>query len=60
MNFKGCVSCFACKRKGALDKPLCTHQDDVTPLLEKILQSDGVVIGTPIYYSYPTGMGEIF
>ncbi len=56
INYKGCISCFACKRKGALDKPLCAFKDDLTPILEKILNSDGVIIGSPIYYSYVTGM----
>lgn len=56
INYKGCVSCFACKRKGSLDNPMCAYKDDLTPILEKILNSDGVIIGSPIYYSYPTGM----
>jgi len=56
LNFKGCMSCFACKRKGANLGGLCAWQDDLRPVLEKILSSDAVIIGSPIYYSYPTGM----
>lgn len=56
MNFKGCMSCFACKRKGADLGGLCAYKDDLRPVLEKILSADAVIIGSPIYYSYPTGM----
>lgn len=56
LNYKGCMSCFACKRKGANLAGLCAWKDDLRPVLEKILSSDAVIIGSPIYYSYPTGM----
>ena len=56
INYKGCMSCFACKRKGSTTNGLCAFKDDLRPVLEKILQADAVIIGSPIYYSYPTGM----
>ena len=56
INYKGCMSCFACKRKGSTTNGLCAFKDDLRPVLEKILQTDAVIIGSPIYYSYPTGM----
>ncbi len=56
INFKGCMSCFACKRKGATTNGLCAWKDDLRPVLEKIINSDAVIIGSPVYYSYPTGM----
>lgn len=56
LNYKGCISCFACKRKGSTTNGLCAYQDDLRPVLEKILQADAVIIGSPIYYSFPTGM----
>ena len=56
LNFKGCMSCFACKRKGANLGGLCAIKDELRPVLEKILSADAVIIGSPIYYSYPTGM----
>ena len=56
INFKGCMSCFACKRKGVDLGGLCAIKDDLRPVLEKIIQADAVIIGSPIYYSYPTGM----
>lgn len=56
LNYKGCMSCFACKVKGNKTGGLCAYRDDLRPVLEKILQADALIVGTPIYYSYPTGM----
>ena len=59
-NFKGCVSCFACKLKTAKTHGLCAVKDSLTPVLEKALHSDVIVMGSPIYFSYPTGMFRSF
>ena len=56
LDYKGCMSCFTCKRKGVNLAGLCAFKDDLRPVLEKILSADAVIIGSPIYYSYPTGM----
>lgn len=56
LNYKGCMSCFACKLKGATTNGVCAYHDDLTPILEKIVAADAVIIGSPIYYSYQTGM----
>lgn len=59
-SFKGCVSCFACKIKNAKTNGLCAYRDDLRPVLEKALASDVIVMGSPIYFSYPTGMFRSF
>ena len=56
LTFSGCHSCFACKRTGNTCNGLCAYKDDLRPVLEKILQADALVIASPIYWSYPTGM----
>ena len=56
LNFKGCMSCMACKRTGNKCGGLCIQKDDLRPVLEKILEADALVMGSPIYWSYPTGM----
>ena len=56
MNFKGCMSCFACKRTGNKCGGLCAYKDELRPVLEKILAADALVMGSPIYWSNPTGM----
>lgn len=53
LHFTGCRSCLACKRKGAqLNK--CYWPDDLSPLIDKILQARAVIMGTPIYMGGPT------
>jgi multimeric flavodoxin WrbA len=49
LNFTGCRSCFACKRKGA-EPARCFWKDDLSPVLDKILSADAVFFGTPIYF----------
>ena len=59
-SFKGCVSCFACKLKDAKTNGLCAYRDDLRPILERALQCDVIVAGSPVYFSYPTGMFRSF
>ncbi len=59
-NFKGCLSCFACKRKGATTNCVCAVKDDLKPILEKCIKADAIIIGSPVYFSYPTGVFRSF
>lgn len=60
-NIKGCYSCFQCQRKG-FDKsdPVCCIKDELWPWLDKARQADVVILGSPVYFSYPTGMARCF
>jgi multimeric flavodoxin WrbA len=49
LNFKGCISCFECKRKGGKNLGRCAVKDELSPVLEKIESCDGLVLGSPIY-----------
>lgn len=60
VSFKGCISCFACKRKGSKTYGHCAFHDPLTPILEKAMAADILVIGSPIYFSYPTGETRSF
>ena len=60
LTYKGCVSCFSCKRKGGKSYGHCAVKDDLTPLLEKFAQADGLIIGSPIYFGNVTGMLRSF
>ena len=55
LNFKGCVSCFACKLKGGKSYGKCAYKDELTPVLDKIERADAVILGSPIYFSEVTG-----
>lgn len=49
LNYKGCVSCFACHRKGTALCGTCALKDELTPVLEKAMNSDILILGSPIY-----------
>jgi multimeric flavodoxin WrbA len=55
LNFKGCTSCFACKRKGSKYLGHCAMKDDLTNVLVKILECDVLLLGSPIYFGNITG-----
>jgi multimeric flavodoxin WrbA len=50
LDFKGCTSCFACKRKDSRCNGLCAMRDDLTAVLKKILDCDCLLLGSPIYF----------
>ncbi|MBQ7256175.1 MAG: flavodoxin family protein [Abditibacteriota bacterium] len=54
INAIGCRSCLACKRKGVDEPYKCKFKDDLKPVLDKILESDRLIIGSPVYFSQPT------
>lgn len=54
-DFKGCRSCFACKRIGSPSYGKCALKDDLTPILAEIKEADGLILGTPIYFGAATG-----
>jgi len=54
LNFKGCVSCFACKRKGIIIEK-CAMKDDLEPVLQRICDCDALILGSPIYFDSVTG-----
>lgn len=60
LKFTGCISCLACKIKGSKCAGLCAIRDDLRPVLEETLASDILVIGTPVYFHYPTALTRAF
>ena len=59
-SFKGCVSCFACKLKNSRCNGVCAIRDDLRPILEQAHEADVLVMGSPVYFSYPTGVLRAF
>lgn len=47
-DIPGCKGCFACRKTGR-----CIHEDIVNQTAEKIIRSDGMIIGSPVYFSSP-------
>ena len=60
LNFKGCVSCFACKTKNGQSYGRCAVKDDLTAILKKVENLDVIILGAPIYYGSVTGEMKSF
>lgn len=50
-----CVGCGGCKSTGH-----CVFDDGVNRLIDRIDEFDALVVGTPVYYSAPTGQLSAF
>lgn len=48
-KYTGCISCFGCKKEKY--KGHCICRDGLTPVLNAIRESDGLIIGSPNYLS---------
>jgi multimeric flavodoxin WrbA len=59
LDYKGCMSCMACKIKGKASN-VCKFRDALTPVLEDIADADGLVLGSPIYFGDVTGQMRTF
>jgi multimeric flavodoxin WrbA len=55
LDFKGCVSCFACKTIDGPSYGRCVVKDDLTPLLKAVMDVQALILGSPIYYGTVTG-----
>ena len=49
LQYRGCVSCFYCKRKDK-EHGTCIIKDDLTPVIEELKQADAIIWGSPIYF----------
>ena len=55
LNYKGCISCFACKLKGGESYGKCAVKDGLAPVLDKVSTVDALILGSPIYFGTVTG-----
>lgn len=55
LNIRGCQSCFNCKSQGR-----CAVADDMQELYDEILESDAIVIGSPVYMWQMSGQTKVF
>jgi multimeric flavodoxin WrbA len=60
LEYKGCISCFACKIIGGQSYGRCAVQDDLTAIFERIEQADAVLLGSPIYFGDVSGEMKSF
>ena len=57
-KINGCLGCSCCQQ--VLDKPGCIQKDDGEKLLQKIMDADVVLYGTPLYGHSYSGQLKIF
>ena len=50
LDVTGCKACGACSKTGK-----CVKDDIVNEIIEKLKMSDGLVVGSPVYYSSMNG-----
>lgn len=55
LNYKGCVSCFACKTRDGKSYGRCAVKDDLTPILKAVEEADIMILASPIYFGTVTG-----
>ena len=55
LRYQGCISCFACKKRGGKSYGTCAVQDDLTPIYAEIREADALLLGSPIYFGDVTG-----
>ena len=49
-DVRGCIACRSCREAGK-----CVFDDLVNEVAPKFEQADGLVVGSPVYYSSPNG-----
>ncbi|MCQ2445002.1 MAG: flavodoxin family protein, partial [Mailhella sp.] len=59
-SLKGCMSCFACKLKGAVTGGVCAWRDDLRPVMERVMEADVLVVGSPVYFGTLTAQTHAF
>lgn len=55
LDYKGCRSCFGCKKVGGPSYGRCATKDGLTPLLEAVPSAGAIILGSPIYCMQVTG-----
>ncbi len=60
LNYKGCISCFACKTIGGNSYGRCAVQDDLTDVFSRVEQADAIILGSPIYWGTVSGEMKSF
>lgn len=55
LRYRGCISCFSCKRKDTQTPGRCGVSDDLTAVLDEIRRTDALILGSPIYFGEVTG-----
>jgi len=56
-TIRGCVACWQCREK---QDGRCAFDDEVNVLIPKMREADGLLLGSPVYYSGINGVMKAF
>jgi len=56
LNIGHCTGCFACQK----EEHRCIVVDDAWPIYDKMLQADGIILATPVYFGSATSLMKAF
>ena len=59
-DIRYCTNCLKCYNDLEADIAPCVHDDDMTEILEKIKEADGVILASPVHSSFLTGLMTVF
>ena len=51
-RIEGCISCRHCRLSPVAE---CAVKDDFMPIFHKVVEADGLILGSPVYFGSPTG-----
>lgn len=60
LKYQGCISCFACKKKGGESYGRCVVADVLKPVFRQVETADAILFGSPVYLGGPTGAMQGF
>jgi multimeric flavodoxin WrbA len=55
---RGCLACYQCREKQ--NQRCAIHGDEVNALIPKMMEADGILLGSPVYYSGINGTMKSF
>lgn len=59
-DIKGCDGCLSCETGGKEREGICRIKDDMQDIYLKLLEADGLALGTPVYFEMLSGLLKNF
>jgi len=59
-NIRWCDGCLSCEAGGEHRKGICMIQDDMQEIYAKLVEADGLALGTPVYFELLSGLLKNF
>ena len=59
-DIKGCDGCLGCEAGGKARRGICRIHDDMQQIYPKLIEADGLALGTPVYFEMLSGLLKNF